>query len=84
MMLFNPNAPAVPGDVRFNGGRLERYTLEGWQLLDTFRGAYEEGEEYEAGDVVIRGGAVWIYDPDRGHDTWACIAGNSQMRGWDA
>ena len=73
----------LPGDIVFTPkGQLQRFTLEdGWQIHDGFRGDYEEGMQYNAGDVVIRGGAMWICTPEQGPDTWTCVAGNGGQHG---
>ena len=45
----------------------------GWQVHVGFRGDYCEGATYAAGDVVVRGGALWIFTPEVGPDVWTCI-----------
>lgn len=67
----------LPGDIVFRDGALLRYELDaGWQVHDGFRGEYEDGVQYEPGDVVVRGGALWIATPELGPDSWVCLAGN--------
>jgi hypothetical protein len=74
MYLTDPEASALPGDVRFRDGRFERFDLaDGWVLLDTFCGEYEEGRTYRQNDVVSRAGALWLHTPDREDQGWTCI-----------
>jgi hypothetical protein len=74
MYLTDPDASALPGDVRFRAGRFERFALdEGWVLLDTMKGEYEEGRTYRQNDVVSRAGALWLHTPDREDQSWTCI-----------
>jgi hypothetical protein len=69
---FNLTEQPLPGDIVLRGCQLMRYTLDaGWQVHDGFRGDFVEGERYEAGDVVIRYGAMWIATTDA--DVWRCI-----------
>lgn len=74
---YDPAAMYLPGDIALHDdGALMRFDLDEWQVLNTFRGEYVEGVEYDAGDVVVRGGALWISTPHEAIDTWTCIAGN--------
>lgn len=76
---FNPHAMPLPGDVAYKDSAFQRYELGGgWQTLDTFRGEYDPEATYEPADVVIRGGAVWMFTPDQGPDVWTCLAGNGE------
>jgi hypothetical protein len=69
---FNTIEQPLPGDIVFRAGQLLRFTLNaGWVIHEGFRGDFVEGERYEAGDVVIRYGAMWIATTDT--DVWRCL-----------
>jgi hypothetical protein len=65
--------PALPGDIVFKDAALMRYELDGWQVHDGFRGDFDPDAEYEAGDVVVRFGGLWIHTPEVEPDSWTCF-----------
>jgi hypothetical protein len=73
--LWRPSALYLPGDVAFipGGGLMRRASLDegDWEPLETFQGDFDPDAEYQAGDVVIKDGALLFADIS---GRWAVVA----------